>query len=133
MVEFLTPEWLSELDSAARRSSALAGLGADGGIVIEQHIRGAPFGDVRYHLAIDDSGARVHAGPADDPTLLIVIDYASAVALHQGTTNLQRTLASGTAQLRGDLRRLARHAEALGAVDDVFATVRAMTTYAPSA
>jgi hypothetical protein len=132
VAEFLTSEWLTELDGAARTSPALAALGRSGGFVVEQQVRGAPSGDVSYHLAVDASGAQVRPGPAASPVVVVLTDYTTAVELHRGTTNLQRALASGGAQVRGEPRRLLAHADALGVLDDVFAAVRAATTYAPT-
>lgn len=130
MAEFLSPAWLTELDDAARASGYLA-VSAGEPLALEHEVRDSPHGDVRYHVTADASGTRFHRGPADAPTLTVVTDYATAIALHRGEINAQRAITTGRALVRGDLAGLVRHAEALSAIDDVFAKVRAATTYAP--
>lgn len=130
MAEFLSPAWLTELDDAARSSEHVAFPG-DEPLALEHEVRGSPHGDVRYHVSVDTSGTRFRQGPAAAPTLTVVTDYATAVALQRGEINAQRAIVMGAAKVRGDLAALVRHAEALSAIGDVFANVRAATTYAP--
>lgn len=128
MATFLSSEWLQELDVAARASDSLISLGDDGPLVIEQRVDSTPSGDVAYHFVIDADGARVVPGTADDPDVTVAADYATAVALHAGRLNAQQALASGSLTLGGDLNEVLRRADALQALDDVFAAVRASTT-----
>jgi putative sterol carrier protein len=125
---FLSAEWLQDLDRAARASSALTETGHAGALVIEQQVTDTPTGDITYHVVIDADGARVASGPAPAANVVIATDFATAVSLHSGEMNAQRALASGHLKLRGDIDQLVRRAEALKALDDVFASVRAATT-----
>lgn len=130
MAEFLSPAWLAELDDAARASGRLA-TSAEEPFTLAQEVHGSPYGDVRYHVTVDASGTRVHVGAADAPTLTLLMDYATAIAVHRGEIGAQVAIATGAAKVRGDLTCLARHAETLVSLDDVFAEVRGATTYAP--
>ncbi len=127
MAEFLSPDWIAELDTAARRATLPAGLGA---LVVEQVVRDGPRGEVRYHLRFAADGLRVHAGAAPDPDVRFLTDYDSAAAMHRGELSVQEALARGRAKLQGPLEGLRGHEAALRDVDDVFAAVRATTTYA---
>ena len=129
MAEFLSPEWVAELDGAARRSPALAGPAGDEPLTVEQRVRGGPPGDVRYHVVLADGGVRFVYGPAPEPDVLLVIDYAFAAEMHRGRGSAQDALAAGALKVRGDLDRLLARSEALLAIDDVFAAVRASTTF----
>ncbi|MEX0664878.1 MAG: SCP2 sterol-binding domain-containing protein [Acidimicrobiia bacterium] len=128
MAAFLSAEWLQDLDRAARASPALTEIGRAGELVVEQHVTGTPTGDVSYHVVIDGDGARVVNGPAPEANIVITTDFATAVSLHAGDMNAQRALASGSLKLTGDIDQLVQRSDALKALDDVFASIRATTT-----
>jgi putative sterol carrier protein len=127
MPRFLTPEWIAALDAAAREAAVPAGVR----LTVQQIVTGVDAGgdDVRYHLVLDEGRLRVHPGeaPAADVTLVQTRDVAAA--LSRGELNAQQALEAGRLKLRGDIGRLAREGRALTAVEDVFAAVRAATTY----
>jgi putative sterol carrier protein len=126
---FLTSAWFAALDAEARRHAATGSAAEGERVVLGQEVHGTPNGLVRYQLVVDGSGVQVLAtaeGPAD---LTFVCDYATAVALAQGTTNAQEALMAGRLQVRGDVERFAAARDALLAVGDVFARVRDTTDY----
>jgi alkyl sulfatase BDS1-like metallo-beta-lactamase superfamily hydrolase len=129
MAAFLSPAWLAELDAAGRAAQALAPALADATLTIEQVVRGAPTGDVRYHIAIDRGAVRVHPGAADAPDLTFTTDYDAACALARGEANSQDLLVRGRFKVTGRIERLVAYAAALDVLDDAFADVRATTTY----
>jgi putative sterol carrier protein len=126
--EFLSREWIEALDAAARAAI----LPADAAVVsieIEQVVRDAPEGEVRYHLRLEDGRARVYAGPATSPDLRLIADYDVAARIQRGEVNAQQALAAGRLKVQGQFARLVRADDALGSLEDVFAGVRAATTY----
>ena len=125
MPRFLTSEWIAALDAAAREATVPAGVR----LTIQQIVTDGPDGEVRYHLAFGDGRLRVHAGDADAADVTLVQTGAVAAALSRGELNAQQALEAGRLKLRGDIGRLAREGRALTAVEDVFAAVRAATTY----
>lgn len=133
VLEFLSPEWIAALDTAAGASAAVRTGTADLTATVEQVVPDAPGGAVRYHVRIDRGDVRVRPGAADAPDITFVADYEAARALNEGSSSAQHALATGRLQITGGLARLAGQEAALRALGDVFAAVRAATTYtAPS-
>ena len=125
MVRFLTPEWIDALDAAAREAAVPAGVR----LTIQQIVTDDTGGDVRYHLVVDGGRLRVRPGEAAAADVTLVQSREVASALSRGELNAQQALEAGRLKLRGDIGRLAREGKALTAVDDVFAAVRAATSY----
>lgn len=125
MVEFLTPEWIAALDHAAREAVVPAGVQ----LTIQQIVTGNEGDDVRYHLVLEEGRLRVLPGEAPSADVTLVQTREVATALSRGELNAQRALEGGVLKLRGDIGRLAREGKALGAMEDVFAAVRAETSY----
>jgi hypothetical protein len=129
--EFLSPEWLRELDAAVR---AAPGLSALGPIEVEQVVCDVPRrGEVRYRIVVDDDGARVlerdqHRQPAD---VRLTTDYATAVAIAAARENAQTALAEGRLRLGGSVDALVRRAAAFAALGDATAALRGITTFPP--
>ena len=141
VAEFLTDEWIAALDAAAHAAPRDGADDADL-LAVEPVVRGVPGrGDVRYRVTcgtvvravtrLSDDGSADN-GTADDPSadVRIETDYATAVALARGQLNAQTALADGLLRVSGDLARLAAHASALARLGDLFASVRATTTFA---
>jgi hypothetical protein len=135
VAEFLSDEWIAALDAAAR---AALRDGADDAdlLAVEPVVCGIPGrGDVRYRVSCG-TAVRAVTRPsdvsADDASadVRIETDYATAVALARGQLNAQTALADGLLRVSGDLARLAAHASALARLGDLFASVRATTTFA---
>jgi putative sterol carrier protein len=127
---FLSEEWIVALDAVARASMLIPPLPEGGRLVVEQQVSDTPDGSARFHVVFDETGAQVIAGGAQHPDLVLITDYATACALHRGETNAQQALGRHRLKVRGDLTTIARRAAVLGAVGDLFANVRAQTTFA---
>jgi hypothetical protein len=131
MADFLSREWISELDAAARASGAHVGS-ADARLTIEQVVRDAPAGEVRYQIRFAAGTVRVVPGADEPADLVLVSDYASARGLHSGALSAQDALVRGGVKVRGNPDVLVRHSETLAALDDIFAEVRDRTTFPES-
>ena len=127
MVRFLSPEWIAALDAAAREATVPGSVR----LTIQQVVTdgGDDEGDVRYHLVVDEGRLHVRAGEAEAADVTLVQTRDVAAALSRGELNAQQALESGRLKLRGDIGHLAREGRALAAMEDVFAAVRAVTTY----
>ena len=128
MADFLSAEWIEALDAAAR-AVTLPEAAAAVSITIEQVVRDAPDGESRYHLRIEAGRALVQPGPAAAPDLRLFADYDMAARIQRGEVNAQEALAAGRLKVQGRFAHLLRVDDALRALEDVFAPVRAETTY----
>ena len=68
-------------------------------------------------------------GEAEAADVTLVQSREVAAALSRGELNAQQALEAGRLKLRGDIGHLARQGKALTAVEDLFAAVRAATSY----
>ncbi|MDQ1431733.1 MAG: hypothetical protein QOF40_2335 [Actinomycetota bacterium] len=128
MAEFLSASWIAELDDAARGAGGLTV--ADGALVVEQVVRGLTSGDVRYQVRVGPAGTRVVADDTgDDADLVLLTDYPTARALHEGRVRAQDALATGLLKVQGRPEVLAKRADLLARLDAAFAPVRAGTTF----
>jgi hypothetical protein len=124
--EYLSDAWLSAFDDALGQVRAL------GPLVIEQVVTGVPGrGDVRYVVWFDEQGGHAGHGNARPADVVLRTDYSTAVAIAQGRENAQGALATGRLRLGGEVEALIRNADALAALDDAAAGVRAATSFAP--
>ena len=132
VAEFLSDEWIAALAAAARAAQSDDASVGDA-FVVEPVVHGVPGrGDVRYHVTCDTVVRSVTAandGVASSD-VRIETDYGTAVALARGDLNAQAALADGKLSVSGDLARLAAHAGALARLGDLFASIRATTTFA---
>ena len=121
-MEFLSDEWIAALDEAARGfdPSSLP----DVRLVIETHA-----GERCWHVVLAPDGASVTAGPADDATVRFRSDATVAAEISSGRIAAAQAFMAGELQIGGDHAVLMEHQKALAAIDDVFAGVRARTTY----
>ena len=129
MPEFLSPEWLAELDAAVHAAPELSALGP---IEIEQVVTGVPrAGEVRYRIVVDDDGARVLRpdGSRPLPDVRLTTDYETAVAIAAAKENAQAALADGRLHLGGSVDALVRRASAFAALGDATAALRGITTF----
>jgi hypothetical protein len=127
MVPFLSSDWIAALDAAAREATVPAGVR----LTIQQIVTGdgGDDGGVRYHLVLDNGRLQVYPGEAENADVTLVQTREVAAALSRGELNAQQALEAGRLKLRGDIGHLAREGRALSAMEDVFAAVRAATTY----
>ncbi|CAN5762181.1 hypothetical protein BH10ACT1_BH10ACT1_08380 [soil metagenome] len=126
MLTFLSSAWIAALDEAARQDPTLAAATAEVDLVVQQHVTDAD-GDVTFHVSFDHGRVSVREGAAPHPTVRFRQDRATALAIAAGADSAQRAFMTGRLQVGGDLRVLLDHQDALSALDDVFAGVRART------
>lgn len=127
MLRYLSAEWIDALDAAAQEDAALASATGRVALVIQQEVTGGPDGDVVWHVAVDHGSVRFLPGPAEAPDVTFQQDHATALAVGRGEQSAQTAFMIGKLRVGGDVGLLLEHQDAFGAVDDVFAAVRADT------
>jgi len=133
--EFLTPEWVAELDARAREAggSPAASAGAGRPLTVELHVTGAPNGEFVFQAAFGDATVRYATGTPAEPDLVVTLDAGFAARIRSGDANAQDALAARALKVRGDLEQLARAAPALAALGEAFGTVFAEPAASPDA
>ncbi|MEI7593609.1 MAG: SCP2 sterol-binding domain-containing protein [Actinomycetes bacterium] len=126
MARFLSSDWLAELSAEA--STAKTGP-LDDAFAVQQLVTGGPEGDVSWTVRIGNGSFAVQAGVVEDPLVTFTQDYATAVEIHQGTLSAQAAFMTGRLRVSGNVGLLLERQDVLTALDDVFATSRATTTY----
>src|SRR5699024_9675613 len=128
MAEFLSPEWITKLHTAASTDPDLAAATADIALVVEQHVGDGEDGDANgsetiYHIVFDRGTVAILTGPAEDPTVRFRQDRATAEAIARGQISAQRAFMSGRLRIGGDVQALVENSRALAALGDCFATI----------
>lgn len=128
MAEFLSDEWLDELDRAAR---AAENLPVEVRLVVQQVVVDDQDRSVLalYAVRLADGKATVTKGHLDEPDITFTQDRGTAAAIVRGELSAQSAFLAGRLRVGGDLRAALEQARAFAAVDDVFGTVRASTTW----
>lgn len=125
MAEFLTDEWIADMDEAARDATAPDDLR----LVIQQIVLEDEGVVRRYAIRIDNGRLSIEPGRADDADLTLTQDRATAAAVARGELSAQVAFMAGKLRVGGDLRLVLERAGALAALGDVFAAARASTTW----
>jgi putative sterol carrier protein len=124
MAEFLSSDWLDAMRRAAEGSVVPV---VEPTIVVQQVVTGPT--DVTWWIELGAGTVSLHPGRTEEATVTFTQDLETAAAINQGTLSAQAAFMTGRLEVRGDVQVLLdRQAEMLG-VDDVFAAVRADTTY----
>jgi putative sterol carrier protein len=125
VVAFLSDAWLDELDAAARAATVPDDLE----LVVQQVVLGERGLEVSYALRISGGAASVSAGRADDADVTFTQDRATAEAIAKGELSAQMAFLAGQLRIGGDLRSALERSRAVLDLDDLFAQVRAATTW----
>lgn len=147
MARFLSPAWVADLNAAldgvvVPGPGPEAGLAAvDGRFTVIEEVKGAPEGDVRLVLRVEDGSLRFDrgapatgepagAGAVDDRAdVTIALSYEDAAALSRGELTPSEALNAGKIRVRGDLSVLVASQAMLEAARSTTASVAAATTY----
>lgn len=127
MPPFLSPEWMRRADALLAGADDLSVPGDP--FTIEQTVTGGPDEPVRYHLRFDEHGARLHPGPADDPTVTLAVDRSVAAAVARGEVSAQAAFQNGDIRVGGDMQQLIAHRAQITTSDDVLGPLRADTQW----
>lgn len=130
MAEYLTPAWFAEVNAAAAATArSPEGTVDDAAVTVQQVVTGAPGGEVRYWVRVDEGGLRAGLGVADGADATVTEAYETAVAVTRGELGVETAFLAGRIRVEGDGAALLHHRQVLGQVLDALAAVHARTTY----
>ncbi len=126
-MQFLSDEWIDALDAAARaRQIPPDDPLADVSVIVEQIVSGGP----RWRLVIDHGALSVTPAADDgDVDVRLTSDRTTAVAIASGRRAALDAFITGDLVIGGDVRIMLEHREALETLGDLFADLRAATTF----
>jgi putative sterol carrier protein len=123
VARFLSPDWFADVDAADMKVDV--GLS----LTLEQHVTGAPEGDLRYQVRLGGGRVRITPEGETDADIVLTLDYATAAALARGSMSAHEAFRAGRVRVRGDVARLQAVGPALIALTEALAASRAPTTY----
>ena len=129
MVRYLSLEWIDAVAARVADDRNLAGLAHEHEIGLTQLVTGGPEGDVTYHLQVGGGAVAFAPALADPEHVRMEQSWDTAVAVATGALNAQEAFIGGQIRLHGDQGRLLAAQPVFGALDAVFADVRADTEY----
>ena len=128
-MRYLSLDWIDALTGAVSQNATLADLANDHSIAVTQVVTDGPEGDVTYHFVVRDGEAAFGAGPAADEDVRMVQSWDIAVSVATGDVNAQDMFINGSIRIHGDVQKLIGAEALFAALDSVFESVRATTTY----
>lgn len=128
-MQYLSDEWIDALDAAARTDASLQKLAAQDDLVLEHTIRRPDGTDTVFHLDMRGDTPRIHRGSAASASVRLTTDLDTATAIARGELSARLAFLRGNLRIGGDVRALMTHRDVLTRLGDVFASVRARTTW----
>ncbi|HEY5664749.1 MAG TPA: SCP2 sterol-binding domain-containing protein [Ilumatobacter sp.] len=128
-IRYLGLAWIRELTREVGESAAMRELSREHTIGVTQVVTDGPEGDITYHLQVGDGRASFGAGPAEPEHVRMQQHWETAVAVATGTMNAGEAFLTGKILMTGDQQALMTAQPVFGALDSIFATVRARTRY----
>ena len=125
MLRFLSDPWIRAFDAALRADTTLGARFAASPIAIAQEVAS----EQSYVVVLDADRGRIVTDGSHRADVTFVCSRATAVELARGELNAQHALTSGRLKLRGDVDRLGGAADALAAIGDLLAALRADTEF----
>jgi hypothetical protein len=129
VIRYLSLEWIDALTAAVAANDALQELSATNEIGVTQVVTNGPEGDVVYHLQVGDGAAAFGPGAAYPEHVRFEQTWTTAVAVATNELNAQEAFIRGHILLTGDQQKLLSTQPVFEALDAVFASVRADTSY----
>ncbi len=129
MVKYLSLDWLDALTKAVEVDTSLREVAAGRSVGFTQVVSDGPEGTVTYHLQVADGDVAFGAGSADPEDVRFEQSWETAVAIANGTIDVQNAFIRGQIRLYGNQDVLLQAQDIFGALNRVFDQVREVTDY----
>ena len=126
MLRFLSDPWIDAMARAAEQADAPL---VEPPLVMQQVVTGGPDGEAAWTISLGAGSIEVVRGRAANPTVTFTQDVETAAAVNRGELSAQAAFMTGRLRVGGDVQLLLDAQQALAEVEDIFALVRADTTY----
>ena len=128
-MRYLSLDWMDAMSAAVAANGALQSLGSTVELGITQVVTDGPEGTVTYHLTVGAGCASFGPGPAQPEHVRLEQSWRTAVDVATRAVPAQEVFVKGLVQLSGDAQKLIGADPVFQALNDVFETVRAGTSY----
>jgi putative sterol carrier protein len=105
-VRFLTEQWAEELQQTLNSSDDFKAAAAAKEVRVQQVVTGAPEGEVKYYVSLEDGRARIGIGELADADATIAQRYETAAAISRGDLGAQQAFVQGQLKITGNLMKL---------------------------
>ncbi len=126
MALFLSDAWLDALGEAAEAAPPAA---PEIDLVVQQVVSTEDGSTVAWYVAVHGGTVSVGRGCHESPSITFTLDASTAAGIQSGGQSAQAAFMAGRLRVGGDVRVLLDQQQALQQLDDLFAEVRAATTY----
>ena len=126
VLRFLSDRWIEAMARAADGASAPL---LEPPLVLQQVVTGANGGEAAWSITLGAGTIVVVSGRVESPTVTFTQDVETAAAVNRGELSAQAAFMTGRLRVGGDVQVLLDSQQALAEVEDIFALVRAETTY----
>lgn len=111
---FLSEEWALNATAAFQADEGLADALSGIDMLIQFTVNEVEdSARVDYCLSVENSGAELALGRADNPDITLESDYPTAVAVSKGEENIQTAYFTGKISVSGNLAKLVRYRAAV--------------------
>ena len=126
MPQFLSAGWLDAMSAAAVGAAVSV---VEPAIVVQQVVTDPDRAEVAWWIELGGGTIALGTGRAATPTVTFTQDVETAAAINRGVLSAQAAFMTGRLRVHGNVQVLLDRQDELIGVDDVFASVRADTTY----
>ena len=122
-VKFLSQEWAEQISAALNSSAEFRSAATSKGVGLQQVVRDAPEGEIRYYFALEDGDASIALGELTNPDATVEQSYETAVAMSRGEIGASQAFMQGKLKISGNMMKLMQLQGVLGAMPAAIKTV----------
>lgn len=115
-VKFLSQEWAEQISAALNTSPEFRSAATSKAMGLQQVVKDAPEGEIRYYFALEDGDASIALGELTNPDATVEQSYETAVAMSRGEIGASQAFMQGKLKISGNMMKLMQLQGVLGAM-----------------
>ena len=115
-VKFLSQEWAEQISAALNSSPEFRSAATSKAMGLQQVVKDAPEGEIRYYFALEDGDASIALGELTNPDATVEQSYDTAVAISRGEIGASQAFMQGKLKISGNMMKLMQLQGVLGAM-----------------